>query len=147
MDVDAGQFATAVARGVTRQHPVPWTLTVDTTTLAGVQFSPGDGAVPVLLTTYFDGTFQLEAGDRLVEEWDSEPGSMEEQVDNAVSRILAIAREGVVYVRTYPWMGPLSPSFVDVPSADEIVKASRGRWGRVVKRWTAWPLSSRVDGS
>lgn len=139
MNIDPTAFALDVAKRIGAQFHVTWVVTVDSPPLASVRFSAmNTHAVKVVLSTYFDGTFQIEAGSSFVIEQDSMPKSLDEQTSRATELIEQIARSGIVTVRSRSWLGPLSPSTVNTPTSPDIVAALASPRSKVVESQTGW---------
>lgn len=77
-------------------------------------------ASPVLVTIFFDGTFQLSA-DRSYELEQSDPvEGVELSAQAVVAAVDHVATSGLVSVRRWPLLGVLSPSLTGPPSVPEV---------------------------
>lgn len=104
-----------------------------------VEFSQGPERVRVFLTVDGEREYLIQADPYLSLEAETASGDLDDQVEELSSHVIEIVRAGVVKVRRWAFLGPLSPSIVGSPGVDPIiVEMMAGRHSTVVARAHGW---------
>jgi hypothetical protein len=139
----AWSIATDVANRIEARFPkVRVTLRGPSEVCHGVDvnFSPLDvHAVNAEVTVFYDGSYNLEAGSDLVFESDDMSDKLDGVADEIVEQIEAFGEGGLVSVRHFKFLGPLSPNSFGSPGIDvEIDEILRSRFSVVLQYWESW---------
>lgn len=103
------------------------------------EFIQSPERVRVFLTVDGGGEYLIQADPDLSIEAETASGDLDSQVEELYSQVIEIVRAGVVKVRRWAFLGPLSPSFVGSPGVDPIIdEMLTRRHSIVVARAQGW---------
>lgn len=114
----------------------------DEFTAVGWFTSPRPGSVRVLVVISDSGDTTISTGEGLAVELESPWTDAAEVVSRAFETVKPLGDQGVELVRIWPFLGPLSPSWVGPPNDAEITRAMRHRCARVARSAAGWKDSS-----
>lgn len=108
-------------------------------TLTEIRLEPArKGAATVVVIVFFDGTFQI-AVEKLFESEQSEPlGDIDASAQAVCEAVLSLASAGLVSVRRWGWLGPLSPRQTGSPKSPVIRNLIDRPSSRIVAKRLPW---------